>query len=195
MKTISQQWSLSFQIKWAAFRHIHSLLRTAGTNMRVQSFWCRVNCIVQFPRVAVTSRCLTIPPPPPVFSHLPHTRPQPLISPVLTAPSTHWKRVDLQAWAHLIIFLLSDFQRRLQVSDKMYVFFFFFGNNGCFDTQFSDLHSEYLIFMISRIGLWALTSSWANVNTFLLSGFPPCVQFDFHFKNVWETEPPSLNTV
>lgn len=28
-------------------------------------------------------------PPPPVFSHLLHTRPQPLISPVLTAPSTH----------------------------------------------------------------------------------------------------------
>lgn len=52
--------------------------------------------IVQVVRAAVARTYLTIPPPPPVFSHLPHTRPQPLISPVPTAPSTHWKRVDSQ---------------------------------------------------------------------------------------------------
>lgn len=39
---------------------------------------------------------ITMPPPPPVFSHLPHNRPQPLFSPVLTAPSTHRQCVDSQ---------------------------------------------------------------------------------------------------
>lgn len=70
-------------------QHIPLLLRTVETNVLVELIVLLSQPIVQFLRVAVASRYTTTPPPPPLFSHLPHTRPPPLISPVLTAPSTH----------------------------------------------------------------------------------------------------------